>query len=172
MQLLIGEIPERSTFNATETRSALVPWLTRCSLDQVLTIQWVSIQPGFSPMKLFARPAPGMRHKTGLRNISLSYSRISLPILRPSSALTRHRTPSTCAKAIRDGVIEATLNHAMAALSQYIRQRLFDNIAQEQFHQRIDFCLSVHNDAVRSMQYPPKGYKDKADEEREKKRRG
>ena len=28
--------------------------------------------------------------------------------------------------------------------------------AQEQFHQRIEFCLAVHNDAVKAMQYPPK----------------
>ena len=26
------------------------------------------------------------------------------------------------------------------------------------FHQRIEFCLKVHNEAVKAMRYPPKKY--------------
>jgi 26S proteasome regulatory subunit N3 len=66
----------------------------------------------------FARATPAQRlgHnvlKTGLRKISLSYSRISMADIAaklqlPSATAAEH----VCAKAIRDGVIEATIDHA------------------------------------------------------------
>jgi len=51
--------------------------------------------------------------KTGLRKISLSYSRISMADIAaklqlPSATAAEH----VCAKAIRDGVIEASIDHA------------------------------------------------------------
>lgn len=115
-----------------------------------------------------------LRHsviKTGLRNISLSYSRISFADIAAKLRIgSANDAEYMCAKAIRDGVIEATLDHDNGYLASSTSGNVYSTtLPQEQFHQRIDFCLSVHNDAVRSMQYPPKGYKDEAEEEREKK---
>lgn len=33
-------------------------------------------------------------------------------------------------------------------------------IVQQAFHRRITFCLDVHNEAVKSMRFPAKSYKD------------
>lgn len=61
-----------------------------------------------------------------------------------------------CAKAIRDGVIEASLNHDLGYLASNTSGNVYSTTQpQEQFHQRIEFCLTVHNDAVKAMQYPP-----------------
>ena len=51
--------------------------------------------------------------KTGLRKISVSYSRIAMADIAtklqlPSATAAEH----VCAKAVRDGVIEATIDHA------------------------------------------------------------
>lgn len=62
-------------------------------------------------------------------------------------------------KAIRDGVIDAIINHEQGyvttkeTLDLYSTREPFD-----QFHQRIRFCLGVHNQAVKAMRYPPKQY--------------
>lgn len=62
-------------------------------------------------------------------------------------------------QAIRDGVIEATINHEQG----YVQSReLLDVYTTREpmnaFHQRIEFCLKVHNEAVKAMRYPPKKY--------------
>ena len=48
-----------------------------------------------------------------------------------------------CAKAIRDGVIEASLNHDDGYLASSTSGNVYSTTQpQEQFHQRIEFCLS------------------------------
>jgi 26S proteasome regulatory subunit N3 len=63
------------------------------------------------------------------------------------------------AKAIRDGVIEATLDPERG----YMRSKETTDIyctrePQLAFHQRISFCLDLHNQSVKAMRYPPKSY--------------
>ena len=62
-------------------------------------------------------------------------------------------------QAIRDGVIEATLDHEKG----YMRSRETSDVyctrePQLAFHQRIAFCLDIHNQSVKAMRYPPKAY--------------
>lgn len=62
-------------------------------------------------------------------------------------------------QAIRDGVIEATINHEQG----YVQSREITDVyttrePMNAFHQRIEFCLKVHNEAVKAMRYPPKKY--------------
>ena len=55
-----------------------------------------------------------LRHsviKTGLRNISLSYSKISFADVAENLRWTAIDAEYVCAKAIMDGVIDATLDH-------------------------------------------------------------
>ncbi|THD19962.1 26S proteasome non-ATPase regulatory subunit 3 [Fasciola hepatica] len=75
-------------------------------------------------------------------------------------------------EAIRDGVIDAIINHEQGhvttkeTLDLYSTREPFD-----QFHQRIRFCLGVHNQAVKAMRYPPKQYNkdiESAEERRER----
>ncbi|KAJ1521061.1 hypothetical protein ONE63_002767 [Megalurothrips usitatus] len=63
------------------------------------------------------------------------------------------------AKAIRDGVVEATLDPEKG----YMRSKESADIyctrdPQLAFHQRITFCLDLHNQSVKAMRYPPKSY--------------
>ena len=56
-------------------------------------------------------------------------------------------------------MIEATINHEQG----YVQSRdLVDVYTTREpmnaFHQRIEFCLKVHNEAVKAMRYPPKKY--------------
>ncbi|KAK2086437.1 26S proteasome non-ATPase regulatory subunit 3 [Saguinus oedipus] len=90
----------------------------------------------------------GLRHnviKTGVRMISLSYSRISLANITQKLQLDSPEDAEfIVAKAIQDGVIEASINHEKGYLA---------------FHQRISFCLDIHNMSVKAMRFPPKAYK-------------
>lgn len=94
--------------------------------------------------------------KTGIRIISLSYSKISLKdicikLLLDSEELAEY----IVAKAIRDGVIEATINHEHGYMkSKELLDVYSTKSPQGEFDQRIKFCLSLHNDSVKSMRYP------------------
>ncbi len=62
-------------------------------------------------------------------------------------------------QAIHDGVIEASINHEQG----YVQSRDIIDVyttrePMSAFHQRIEFCLKVHNEAVKAMRYPPKKY--------------
>ena len=68
---------------------------------------------------------------------------------------------SIAAKAIRDGVLDATIEHATATLVSQEQGDVYATLEPgAAFHKRITFCLNVHNDAVRAMSYPPDSHKD------------
>ncbi|KOO26356.1 26s proteasome non-ATPase regulatory subunit 3 [Chrysochromulina tobinii] len=100
--------------------------------------------------------------RAGLRNISLAYSRIALSDVAAKLVLDHPEDmESIAAKAIRDGVIEATLDHANAVLISKDPTDVYSTLEpQAAFHKRITFCLNVHNDAVKAMSYPPDAHKD------------
>lgn len=89
--------------------------------------------------------------KTGLRTMSLTYSRISLRDVCLKLGLDSEETTEyIVAKAIRDGVIEATINHE----GGYMQNReVLDVYATEEpllaFDERIRFCMSLHNEAIK-----------------------
>lgn len=164
VQLLMGDIPERSLFNQKELAVALKPYfiLTQAvrTGDLILFGQAAEqYSEAFMADKTFSL-VRRLRHnviKTGLRKISVSYSRISLADIAeklhlPSASAAEY----ICAKAIRDGVIEARIDNENGWLSS---QEVLDHYSTEEpqkaFHKRIAFCLDVHNDAVKSMRYPP-----------------
>ncbi|KAK6473130.1 26S proteasome non-ATPase regulatory subunit 3 [Huso huso] len=104
-----------------------------------------------------------LRHnviKTGVRMISLSYSRISLADIAQKLQLDSPEDAEfIVAKAIRDGVIEASINHEKG----YVQSKETIDIygtrePQLAFHQRISFCLDIHNMSVKAMRFPPKSY--------------
>ncbi len=113
--------------------------------------------------------------KTGLKKISVSYSRISLKDLASKLLLPSvEGAEYICAKAIRDGVIDATLDHEQSVLLSNEDVDVYStDEPQKAFHARIGFCLDVHNDAVKAMRYPPDAYrmvnakKDKKDDPKE-----
>ena len=69
-----------------------------------------------------------LRHnviKFGLRNINLSYSRIALQDVMTKLGLESiDETEAICAKAIRDGVIDAQINHEEQFVKTKVRAKL------------------------------------------------
>jgi hypothetical protein len=95
-----------------------------------------------------------LRHnviKAGLRKINTSYSRISFSdICKKLHLDSVEDAQFIVAKTIRDGVIDATINYE----GQYLQSRETSDVyateePQIAFNRRIDFCLKIHNDAVK-----------------------
>ena len=94
--------------------------------------------------------------KTGIRIISLSYAKILLKDICIKLHLdSEEATEYIVSKAIRDGVIEASVDHQHGFMKL---KELLDVYStkqpQEDFDQRIRFCLSLHTDSVKAMRYP------------------
>lgn len=64
-------------------------------------------------------------------------------------------------KAIRDGAIDAMLDHANGwMVSKETGDIYSTNEPQIAFNSRIAFCLNMHNLAVRSLRFPPNYHKE------------
>ncbi|XWS25942.1 hypothetical protein CRYUN_Cryun27aG0110600 [Craigia yunnanensis] len=155
--LLLGEIPERTIFMQKGMEKALRPYFELTNAVRI------------GDLELFRTVA----EKTGLHNISISYSRISLADvaekLRLNSETPVADAESIVAKAICDGAIDAILNHANGWMVSKETGDIYSSYEpQIAFHSRIAFCLNMHNEAVRALCYPPNTHKEK---ERAEKRR-
>jgi 26S proteasome regulatory subunit N3 len=119
-----------------------------------------------------------LRHnviRTGLRNISISYSRISLPDiakkLRLDSGNPVADAECIVAKAIRDGAVDATIDHASGwVVSKETGDVYSTNEPQAAFNSRIAFCLNMHNEAVKALRFPPNSHKEKESAEKRRER--
>ncbi|KAG2198675.1 proteasome regulatory subunit C-terminal-domain-containing protein [Mucor mucedo] len=182
VQLLMGEIPERSLFRQPILKKALVPYLAITQAVRVGDLnkfqealaQYDAIFKKDKTYTLILR----LRHnviKTGIRMISLSYSKISLRDICIKLHLDSEEDAEfIVAKAIRDGVIDATLDHSKGFMkSKEIVDIYSTNEPQNAYHQRINFCLNLHNDAVKAMRFPMDAHRKElasAEEARERER--
>ena len=65
-----------------------------------------------------------------------------------------------CAKNIRDGVIKAQLDRELGAMLSEDQADLYSTSdPQQSFHDRISFCLEMHDSAVKAMRYPPNAFR-------------
>ena len=165
VQLLLGEVPEKSSFHTKRPKEkrGLEPYFF---LTQAVRIGNVSgyqstvqkYEKRFiedDTLSLVLR----LRHnviKTALKSIAASYSNISFEDV--SSKLTLQSADDAeflCAKAIRDGVIEGELDHEAQSLrSKEVADIYCTSEPQEAFDKRIKFCLEIRNEAVKAMRYP------------------
>ncbi|OWK14613.1 PSMD3 [Cervus elaphus hippelaphus] len=152
--------------------------VTLCQVHKLLIV--VELLLGEIPDRLqFRQPSlkrslmPYFLLTQGVRMISLSYSRISLADIAQKLQLDSPEDAEfIVAKAIRDGVIEASINHEKG----YVQSKEMIDIystrePQLAFHQRISFCLDIHNMSVKAMRFPPKSYNkdlESAEERRER----
>ena len=119
-----------------------------------------------------------LRHnviRTGLRNINISYSRISLADVAKKLRLNSQNpiadAESIVSKAIHDGAIDATLDHTNGwMVSKETGDIYSTNEPQIAFNSRIAFCLNMHNEAVRALRYPPNTHKEKESAEKRRER--
>ncbi len=62
-------------------------------------------------------------------------------------------------KAIRDGVIEAHINHEKGYVQTKDLTDIYSTLEPTKaFNQRIKFCLELRNQSVKAMRFPPKKY--------------
>lgn len=180
VELLLGDIPERQIFRQAIMRKALAPYLqltqtvrlgNLAHFTNTLNEYKKKFQEDHTFMLILR-----LRHnviKTGLRAISLSYSRISLADVASKLALgSREDAEFIVAKAIRDGVIEAVIDHENGYMQSKETVDVYcTREPQSVYHQRISFCLDIHNQSVKAMRYPPKSYNkdlESAEERRER----
>jgi len=168
VQLLLGEIPDRSIFRAQSSRTPMKPYLRLVQAVRLGDLAaFRSAMEDHAPtftadgnMTLVVRLRQNVI-RAGLRNISLSYSRILLPDAALKLKLDHAEDmESMAAKAIRDGVIDATIDHASGVLFSKEGSDIYATLEpQAAFHKRITFTLNLHNDAVKAMSYPPDAHK-------------
>ncbi|RHZ70257.1 hypothetical protein Glove_273g12 [Diversispora epigaea] len=163
VQLLMGEIPERSIFRQPVLRKPLVPYLhivQAVRIGDLSKFQETLAKYGevFRADKTFTLIIR-LRHnviKTGIRMISLSYSRISLRDICLKLHLDSEEDAEyIVTKAIRDGVIDATIDHEKGFMkSKEIVDIYSTNEPQYALNQRITFCSNLHNESVKAMRFP------------------
>ncbi|KAF9994303.1 26S proteasome non-ATPase regulatory subunit [Entomortierella chlamydospora] len=165
VQLLMGEIPERSLFRQPVLRKALIPYFQITQAVRVGDLNkfqetLATHAATFNADKNYTLILR-LRHnviKTGIRMISLSYSRISLRDVCLKLHLDSEEDAEyIVAKSIRDGVIDATIDHEKGFMRSKENVDIYStNEPQHAFHQRIGFCLKLHNDSVKAMRFPLK----------------
>jgi 26S proteasome regulatory subunit N3 len=158
VELLMGDIPERSTFRQPDLEVALHPYF--------LLVQAVRVGNLEDFETIIADHADAFRRdgtytlilrlrqnviKTGIRMMSLSYSRISLRDICIRLHLGSEESAEyIVAKAIRDGVIEATLDREHGFMkSKEVGDVYATREPGEAFHDRIRACLALHDESVK-----------------------
>ena len=158
VELLMGDIPDRAIFRQPSLERALQPYL---QLVQAIRIGDLK---GFRHIveansESFRRDGTytlilRLRQnviKTGIRMMSLSYAKISLRDICLRLSLSSEETAEyIVAKAIRDGVIEATLEHEHGYMkSKDVGDVYATREPGEAFHERIQACLNLHDESVK-----------------------
>jgi 26S proteasome regulatory subunit N3 len=163
VELLMGDIPERATFRQPALEDALRPYF--------LLVQAVRVGNLEDFETAIADHADTFRRdgtytlilrlrqnviKTGIRMMSLSYSRISLRDICIRLHLGSEESAEyIVAKAIRDGVIEATLDRERGFMkSKEVGDVYATREPGEAFHDRIQACLALHDESVKAMRFP------------------
>lgn len=168
VRLLLGEVPEREEFSAPGMRTALAPYFElTCAVRSGDLAQFRAVSEKFAGAFRADRTTNLITRlqynviRTGLRRINLAYSRISLKDVAEKLALpSAVDAEYICAKAIRDGGIDAVLDHAGGFLATRELTDLYStNEPQAAFHERIAFCLNLHNEAVKAMRFEPDAHK-------------
>ena len=159
VELLMGDIPDRATFRQPSLERALQPYLQ--------LVQAVRVGDLDSFLKIVQANNDSFRRdgtytlilrlrqnviKTGIRMMSLSYARISLRDICMKLGLPSEETAEyIVAKAIRDGVIEATLDHEHGYMkSKDVGDIYATREPGEAFHERIRACLDLHDESIKA----------------------
>ncbi|CAL1362121.1 unnamed protein product [Linum trigynum] len=182
VRLLLGEIPERTVFMQKGMEKALRPYFELTNAVRIGDLElFKSVAEKFSATFSMDRTQNlivRLRHnviRTGLRNISISYSRISLADIAKKLRLDSENpvadAESIVSKAIRDGAIDAAIDHKNGwMVSKETGDIYSTNEPQMAFNSRIAFCLNMHNEAVRALRFPPNSHKEKESAEKRRER--
>ena len=158
VQLLMGDIPDRAIFRLTSMERPLAPYLQLVQAVRVGLLgefENAIKQHGDTFRRdgtytLILRLRQNVI-KTGIRMMSLSYSRISLRDICIRLKLESEESAEyIVAKAIRDGVIEASLDRERGFMkSKEVGDVYATREPGEAFHDRIRACLALHDESVK-----------------------
>jgi len=168
VQLLMGDVPERSSFVHKGMVNALLPYrqITQAVRRGDLAVFQETVSLYQNQLQqdgtytLISRLAHSVV-KAGLRQLNVSYSRISLQDVANRLGLSSATSAEfVVAKAIKDGVMDATIDHQNGYIQSHDLTNVYATTEPTYaFHRRIAYCLTTHNDAVRAMKYQPNAYK-------------
>ncbi|KAK3710915.1 26S proteasome non-ATPase regulatory subunit [Vermiconidia calcicola] len=164
VELLMGDIPERSVFRQPSLESALYPYLKLVQAVRVGDLQAFlrCVEKNDAQFRkdgtytLILRLRQNVI-KTGVRMLSLSYSRISLRDICTRLHISSEESAEyITAKAIRDGVIpDSSLDHTNGHLiTSSGRDAYSTTEPSEAFHARIEALLGMRDECVMAMRYP------------------
>jgi len=180
VELLLGEIPDKATFRNPQFKKTLQPYfqLTQAvRTGNLARFNQVLDQFGekFKKEKTWTLIIR-LRHnviKTGVKMISLSYSKISLESIAQKLQLdSAVDAEFIVAKAIRDGVIEAHIEHEAGYVQTKDLTDIYSTLEpMKAFNQRIEFCLNLRNQSVKAMRFPPKKYSEELETAEERRAR-
>lgn len=163
VELLMGDIPDRATFSQPRLERALEPYFKLVQAVRVGDLQgFLKIVQMFASTfhrdgtyTLILRLRQNVI-KTGIRMLSLSYSRISLRDICLRLGLESEESAEyIVAKAIRDGVIEASIDHEKGFMQTKQAGDVYATREPgEAFNERIQACLALHDECVKAMRYP------------------
>lgn len=163
VELLMGDIPDRATFRLASLERALAPYLLLVQAVRVGNLE--EFETSIKEYRdVFRRDGTytlilRLRQnviKTGIRMMSLSYSRISLRDICIRLHLDSEESAEyIVAKAIRDGVIEASLDREKGFMkSKEVGDVYATTEPGEAFHDRIRACLALHDESVKVYLIP------------------
>ncbi|KAF5310613.1 hypothetical protein D9619_007978 [Psilocybe cf. subviscida] len=162
VELLMGDIPDRSLFRHPVLEKPLTAYFE--IVKAVRTGSLAQFQATLSKhaeqfeedstYTLIIRLRQNVI-KTGIRRLSLSYSRISLRDICVKLNLDSEEDAEyIVGKAIRDGVIEGRIVHEKGWMECGSQKNAYGPEVSEVFGRRIAFCLDLHNQSVKAMRYP------------------
>ncbi|KFP57498.1 26S proteasome non-ATPase regulatory subunit 3, partial [Cathartes aura] len=191
VELLLGEIPDRLQFRQPSLKRSLMPYflLTQGTTGRSARARCLAAMP----RALREREALAGGSSGGFSPLPLEGTRLQTPLGEEEEEDEEEEEEAAAApkrrrgwqgwdgcpdrvpaglQAIRDGVIEASINHEKG----YVQSKEMIDIystrePQLAFHQRISFCLDIHNMSVKAMRFPPKSYNkdlESAEERRER----
>ena len=174
VELLMGDIPDRSLFRHPVLEKALRGYFdivkgeptAFCQVSSAdthhLAVRTGSLSQfqstlsthaaGFEADKTYTLVARLRQNviKTGIRRLSLSYSRISLRDICVKLHLDSEEDAEyIVGKAIRDGVIEGRIVHEKGWMECGGQKTGYGPEVSEMFSRRIGYCLELHNQSVK-----------------------
>lgn len=175
VELLMGEIPERSLFRHPVLEKALSAYFEivkgessllylhlYCLLIKHTAVRTGSLSQFQSTLTKHAAQFEADKTytlivrlrqnviKTGIRRLSLSYSRISLRDICVKLHLDSEEDAEyIVGKAIRDGVIEGRIVHEKGWMECGTQKGGYGPEVSDVFSRRIGFCLELHNESIK-----------------------
>jgi len=159
----MGEIPNRQIFSQSFLQKPLSPYfqIVNCVKSGDMDTFKKIVQKYEKVFKLDKNFSLilRLRHtvlKFGLKKLNISYSKISLKDIQKKLTMDSvEETEQIVAKAIRDGVIDAIINHEEGFMqSNKVMDIYSTNDPQSMLNKRIKFCMDLHGETVRALEYP------------------